>query len=216
MPLEVMRRLAGDRASDTLRRRILHGGTGRLFVALLLYSSSQIFFFCALLVFYSCFTPLDIDDSLRALGVRVTALVQRGACECSDACRFCQLSASSLALPLDSLVLELRQNIHVLRRSLCILYSSTRPPPRPPRCSPLLLLYICVCAIYEYIYYLYIFMHIYILLHIDADIYIYYSYFSPALLIVCLIYIQYVYFCVCRFGVLLVEREPERRSELCH
>ena len=30
MPLEVMRRLAGDRASDTLRRRILHGGIGRL------------------------------------------------------------------------------------------------------------------------------------------------------------------------------------------
>ena len=30
MPLEVMRRLAGDRARDTLRRRILHRGIGRL------------------------------------------------------------------------------------------------------------------------------------------------------------------------------------------
>jgi hypothetical protein len=53
MTLEVTRRLAGDRASDT----ILHGGIGRL-----------------------------LDDALRDLGVRVTALVQRAACECSDAC----------------------------------------------------------------------------------------------------------------------------------
>jgi hypothetical protein len=67
MPLEVMRRLAGDRASDTLRRRILHGGTGRL-----------------------------LDDGLRALGVRVTELVQRDACECSDACRCCQLPANRM------------------------------------------------------------------------------------------------------------------------
>jgi hypothetical protein len=68
MPLEVMRRLAGDRASDTLRRRrILHGGIGRL-----------------------------LDDGLRDLGVRVTALVQRAACECSDACRCCQLPANAL------------------------------------------------------------------------------------------------------------------------
>ena len=50
MPLEVMRRLAGDRASDTLRRRIVHGGIGGL-----------------------------LDDGLRDLGVRVTALVQRAA-----------------------------------------------------------------------------------------------------------------------------------------
>jgi hypothetical protein len=66
-PLEVMRRLAGDRASDTLWRRILHGGIGRL-----------------------------LDDGLRDLGVRVTALVQRGACECSDACRCCQLPVNAL------------------------------------------------------------------------------------------------------------------------
>jgi hypothetical protein len=66
-----------------------------------------------------------LDDGLRDLGVRVTALVQRGACACSDACRCCQLPASALALPLDSLVVHLRQNIHALRSSLCILYSCT-------------------------------------------------------------------------------------------
>ncbi len=43
MPLEVMRRLAGDRASDTFRWSIRHGGISRLF-----------------------------DDGLRDLGVRVT------------------------------------------------------------------------------------------------------------------------------------------------
>ncbi len=96
MPLEVMRRLAGDRASETWRRSILHGGIGRL-----------------------------LDDGLRDLGVRVTALVQRAAYECSDACRCCQLPANALALPLYSLVVELRQNIHALQSSLCILYSST-------------------------------------------------------------------------------------------
>ena len=38
-----------------------------------------------------------LDDGLRDLGVRVTALVQRAACECSDACRFCQLPANALS-----------------------------------------------------------------------------------------------------------------------
>ncbi len=56
-----------DGVSDTLRRRVLHGGTGR-----------------------------SLDDGLRALGVRVTALVQRAACECSDACQCCQLPANAL------------------------------------------------------------------------------------------------------------------------
>jgi hypothetical protein len=68
MPLEVMRWLAGDRASDTLRLSILHGGGGRV-----------------------------LDDGLRDLGVRVTALVQRTACECSDASRCCKLPADVLA-----------------------------------------------------------------------------------------------------------------------
>ena len=79
MSLEVMRRLAGDRASDTLRRRIVHGGIGRV-----------------------------LDDGLRDLGVRVTALVQRAACDCRDACRCCELPANALALPLHVLVLPLR------------------------------------------------------------------------------------------------------------
>ncbi len=87
MPLEVIRRLAGDRASDTLRRRLLHGGIGLL-----------------------------LDDGLRDLGVRVTALVQRAACECSDACRCCE-PANALALPLSILVVELRQNIDRLLKS---------------------------------------------------------------------------------------------------
>jgi hypothetical protein len=94
MTLEVMRRLAGDRAGDTLRRRILHGGIGRL-----------------------------LDDGLRDLDVRVTALVQRAACECSDACRCCQLPANALALPLDILVVELRQNstpLSLYTRCLCL------------------------------------------------------------------------------------------------
>ena len=55
-----------------------------------------------------------LDDGLRDLGVRVTALVQRAACECSDAWRCCQLPANALALPLDILVVELRQDIHRL------------------------------------------------------------------------------------------------------
>jgi hypothetical protein len=37
-----------------------------------------------------------LDDGLRDLGVRVTALVQRAACECSDAWRCCQLPANAL------------------------------------------------------------------------------------------------------------------------
>ncbi len=56
-----------DGASDTLRWRVLHGGTGR-----------------------------SLDDGLRALRVMVTALVQRAACECSDACQCCQLPANAL------------------------------------------------------------------------------------------------------------------------
>jgi hypothetical protein len=57
---------------------------------------------------HSCFTPLDIDDGLRDVGVRVTVLVQRAACECSDAWRCCQLPDNALALPLDILVVQLR------------------------------------------------------------------------------------------------------------
>jgi hypothetical protein len=107
MSLEMMRRLAGDRASDTLRRSILHGGIGRL-----------------------------LDDGLRDLGVRVPALVQRAACECSDACRCCQLPANALALPLDIVVVQIRQNIHTLRS-----YEYCVTPP--------LLIYIFV---YKYVY----------------------------------------------------------------
>ena len=94
MPLEVMRRLAGDGASDTLRWRVLHGGTGR-----------------------------SLDDGLRALGVRVTALVQRAACECSDACQCCQLPANALCATSIYAGIQLLRNIHRLRSSLCILYS---------------------------------------------------------------------------------------------
>jgi hypothetical protein len=70
MPLDVMRRLAGDRASDTLRRSILHGGIGHL-----------------------------LDDGLRDLGVRVTALVQRAACECSDGMHAAVASCLPMPLP---------------------------------------------------------------------------------------------------------------------
>jgi len=82
MPLEVMSSLAGDRARDTFRRRILHGGIGRL-----------------------------LDDAQRDLGVRVTALVQRAACECRDAWRCCELPANVLALTVCILV-ELHQIIY--------------------------------------------------------------------------------------------------------
>ncbi len=75
-------------------------------------------------------------DGLRDLGVRVTALVQRAACECSDACRCCQLPANALALALNILVVELRQNIHTLRSCLCILYSSTASTAS----------FVCVCV----------------------------------------------------------------------
>ena len=39
---------------------------------------------------------LILDDGLRDLGVMKTALVQRGACECSDACRCCELPGTAL------------------------------------------------------------------------------------------------------------------------
>ena len=42
------------------------------------------------LVYFKC--------GLRDVGVRVTALVQRAACECSDACRCCQLPANALCV----------------------------------------------------------------------------------------------------------------------
>jgi hypothetical protein len=42
------------------------------------------------------YAPRAHDDGLRDLGVRVTAVVQRGACECSDAWRCCQLPATAL------------------------------------------------------------------------------------------------------------------------
>jgi hypothetical protein len=137
MPLEVMRRLAGDRASDTLRRSILHGGIGCL-----------------------------LDDGLRDLRVRVAALLQRAACECIDACRCCQLSSKSLALPLYSLAVEIRQNIRRLQSSLCILYSSTASSTA---CTNI---FSSFPAIYEYIYYLCVCVslsiHIYILRERDS------------------------------------------------
>jgi hypothetical protein len=46
-----------------------------------------------------------------------------------------------------------------------------------------------------------------------------YIFIIPALFLwylIYIIYVQYVYIGVCRVVVLLVEREPERRSELCH
>jgi hypothetical protein len=68
----------GHRASDTLRQRILHGKIGRIL----------------------------LGDGLRDLGLRVTALAQRAACECSYACRCCQLPAKALALALDIMVVS--------------------------------------------------------------------------------------------------------------
>jgi hypothetical protein len=114
MPLEVMSRLTGDRASDTLRRRILHRGIDCL-----------------------------LDDALSDLCVRVTALVQRAACKCSDACWCCELPANVLVMPFYILVVELRQNVHTLRNGLCILYSCT-VSTTTPTLSLLLLLYICM------------------------------------------------------------------------
>jgi hypothetical protein len=49
-------------------------------------------------------------------------------------------------LPLDILVVQPRQNIHTLRRSLCILYPSTRPPLCAPTVSPLFLLSMSICT----------------------------------------------------------------------
>jgi hypothetical protein len=63
-----------------------------------------------------------------------------------------QLPANALALPLDILVVQLRQNIHTLRSSLCILYSCAATQPRAPTFSPLLPLYICTYTIYICIY----------------------------------------------------------------
>ena len=134
MPLEVMSSLPGHRASDTLRRSILHRRIGRL-----------------------------LDDGLRDLRVSVTALVQRGACECSDACRCCQLPANALALPLRSLVVELRQNIHALRSSLCILHSLTAYTTASTN------LFSSFTSIYMYLYHfrkhIYIYTHTYIYTH---------------------------------------------------
>ena len=131
MALEVMSSLPGHRASHTLRRSILHRRIGRL-----------------------------LDDGLRDLRVSVPALVHRGACACSEACRCCQLPAHALALPLDSLVLLLRQHIRTLRSSLCLLYSCTASSPRPPTLAHLLLLYtrIYITCINIYVF---IYIHIY-------------------------------------------------------
>ncbi len=52
-----------------------------------------------------------LDDTQRDLGVRVTGLVQRAACECRDAWRCGELPASALALPVNILV-ELHQIIY--------------------------------------------------------------------------------------------------------
>jgi hypothetical protein len=123
---EVMRRLTGDRASDTWQRRILHGGIRRL-----------------------------LDDGLRDLVVRVTALVQRAACECSDTWRCCELPANALALPLDIWVMELRQNIYSLLKStplslyarcLCL---DIRQPMHIECISALFLLHYCFTCLYK-------------------------------------------------------------------
>ena len=100
-----------------------------------------------------------LDDGLRDLGVSVTALVQRGACACSDACRCCQLPAHALALSLDRLVLLLRQHIHTLRRSLCFLYSCTASSTA---CTNL---FTSFTSTYTYLYYLYKYLFIYIYIH---------------------------------------------------
>ena len=118
MPLELMSSLPGHRASDTLWRSILHRRIGRL-----------------------------LDDALRDLGVRVTVLVQRAACECSDACRCCERPANALALPLYILVVELRQNIHRLRSRQCILHFCTAST------TAFTNLFSSFTSIYRYMYY---------------------------------------------------------------
>ncbi len=97
-------------------------------------------------------TGRSLDDGLRTLGVRVTVLVQRAACECSDACRCCQLPANALALPLDSLVVQLRQNIQIYTY---MLHSCFTPA----------LLQRIYMYIYRYTYfnvYVYIYIYIYV------------------------------------------------------
>jgi hypothetical protein len=63
-----------------------------------------------------------------------------------------QLPANALELPLDILVVQLRQNIHILRSSPCMLSSCAATPPRARTFSPLLPLYICTYTTYIYVY----------------------------------------------------------------
>ncbi len=102
-------------------------------------------------------------------------LVQKGACQCSDACRCCQLPANALALSLDSLVVELRQNIHTLRSSLCILYSSTvSTSVHQPFLLVYFYIYVYVCVYihtcYIYVYVCAIYIHVDVGIDIDIDI----------------------------------------------
>jgi hypothetical protein len=71
MALGLMSSLPGHRASHTLRRSMLQSRIGRL-----LHNG--------------------LRDLLHDLRVRVTAVLQRGACECSDACCCCELPATAL------------------------------------------------------------------------------------------------------------------------
>ena len=52
-----------------------------------------------------------LDDTQRDLGVIVTALVERAVCECTDACRVCELPGNALALSVYILV-EIHQKIY--------------------------------------------------------------------------------------------------------
>jgi hypothetical protein len=68
---------------------------------------------------------LVLDDTQRDMGVNVTALVQRAVYECTDACRCCELSGNTLALPVYILV-EIHQKIYMVLQntpmslSLCV------------------------------------------------------------------------------------------------
>ncbi len=101
--------------------------------------------------------------------------------------------ANALPLPVDILVVELRQIIHTLRSSLCILYSCTRPPPCAPTFSPLLLVYIHVYKFHVYVY-MYVYIYMYIEYTTDMhNMYIYICMYilsvTPALLLVYSLYV---------------------------
>jgi hypothetical protein len=129
--------------------------------------------------------------------------------------RCCQLPANALALPLYILVVLLRQNIHTLRSSVCILYSFAATQPRAPTFSPLVPLYICTNTIYICIYmYIFLFftpsvllLYYYVCiivydLYVHRYIYLYiYICFSLAALLLCIcmyvcIYVLRLYLCI--------------------